>query len=86
MEMLDSDNVDDDVELIDETEQNGEVDEELRKKIEETMREQGVLGGEDDEDDASDLDDEAMVAFDEKLAEVFKQKKLEKNADKSKFL
>lgn len=71
---------DDDVEMIDmdnieeESEDDGDVDEELRQKIEEAMKAQGINAV----DDASDeeLDDEAMSAFDDKLAEVFKQKKI----------
>ncbi|GAA5816212.1 hypothetical protein MFLAVUS_009738 [Mucor flavus] len=77
----DEDSEDDDVEMIDmdnieeESEDDDEdVDEELRQKIEEAMKAQGINAV----DDASDeeLDDEAMAAFDEKLAEVFKQKKI----------
>lgn len=77
----DEDSEDDDVEMIDmdnieeESEDDDEdVDEELRQKIEEAMKSQGINAV----DDASDeeLDDEAMAAFDEKLAEVFKQKKI----------
>lgn len=71
---------DDDVEMIDmdnieeESDDDEDVDEELRQKIEEAMKAQGIHAL----DDASDeeLDDEAMAAFDEKLAEVFKQKKI----------
>ncbi|KAI8145824.1 DNA polymerase phi-domain-containing protein [Fennellomyces sp. T-0311] len=91
----DMDEVDSDVEIIEdvdmdgeddseeeeseEEEENGEVDEELRQKVEEAMRNQGVLGGEDDEDE--DLDDEAMFGFDDKLAEIFKQKQLANGKD-----
>ncbi|KAG2210865.1 hypothetical protein INT47_000019 [Mucor saturninus] len=79
----DDDSEDDDVEMIDmdnieeESEDEGDVDEELRQKIEEAMKAQGINAV----DDASDeeLDDEAMSAFDDKLAEVFKQKKILKD-------
>ncbi|KAI8362755.1 DNA polymerase phi-domain-containing protein [Blakeslea trispora] len=72
VEMIDMD----DVEEIDEDEEDEEVDEELRQKIEEAMKAQGIHA--DDESD-EDLDDDAMAAFDEKLAEVFRQKKIAKN-------
>ncbi|CEP07442.1 hypothetical protein, partial, partial [Parasitella parasitica] len=80
----DEDSEDDDVEMIDmddieeiESEDDeGEVDEELRQKIEEAMKAQGINAVDDSDDE---LDDEAMAAFDEKLAEVFKQKKIAKN-------
>ncbi|CEI97277.1 hypothetical protein RMCBS344292_11413 [Rhizopus microsporus] len=77
------DEEDDDVEMIDaddieeiEDEDNEDVDEELRQKVEEAMKAQGINAVDDESDE--DLDDEAMAAFDEKLAEVFKQKKLAK--------
>ncbi|KAI7903361.1 DNA polymerase phi-domain-containing protein [Cokeromyces recurvatus] len=70
VEMIDMD----DVEEIDE-EDEGEVDEELRQKVEEAMRAQGV-NAVDGESDEELLDDDAMTAFDEKLAEIFKQKKI----------
>ncbi|KAG0178693.1 DNA-directed DNA polymerase [Apophysomyces sp. BC1034] len=76
VEMLEMDS---DVEMIDD--EDGEVDEELRQKVEEAMKSQGLLPGENDDDEA-DLDDDAMVAFDEKLAEVFKQKKIESKEKK----
>ncbi|KAI8381420.1 DNA polymerase phi-domain-containing protein [Radiomyces spectabilis] len=77
VEMLDMD----DVEIEEEDDDEEEVDEEFRRKIEEAMKQQGVLAGDDDEDE--ELDDEAMEAFDEKLAEVFRQKKLEKSEKKN---
>ncbi|KAF7729634.1 DNA-directed DNA polymerase [Apophysomyces ossiformis] len=76
VEMLEMDS---DVEMIDDEE--GEVDEELRQKVEEAMKSEGLLPGENDDEEA-DLDDEAMAAFDEKLAEVFKQKKIESKEKK----
>ena len=95
------DDVDSDVEVIedvemeddedsdeedDDEEENGEVDEELRRKVEEAMRNQGVLGGDDDEEEDEDLDDEAMFGFDDKLAEIFKQKQLASGKHNSKFI
>lgn len=81
----DEDSEDDDVEMIDmdaiddaESEDDeGDVDEELRQKIEEAMKAQGINAVDDELDE--DLDDDAMAAFDEKLAEVFRQKKIIKN-------
>ncbi|KAI9497819.1 DNA polymerase phi-domain-containing protein [Zychaea mexicana] len=64
----------------DDEEENGEVDEELRRKVEEAMRNQGVLAGEDDTEDEN-LDDDAMFGFDDKLAEIFKQKRLVSGKD-----
>ncbi|KAL7313927.1 DNA-directed DNA polymerase [Mucor circinelloides] len=79
----DEDSEDDDVEMIDmddidevESEDDeGDVDEELRQKIEEAMKAQGINAVDDSDEE---LDDDAMAAFDEKLAEVFKQKKIAK--------
>jgi DNA polymerase phi len=86
VELVDQDESDDDdVMEIDQDEgdeQNGVVDEELRRKVEEAMRSQGILG--DDSEEEELLDDDAMEAFDEKLAEIFKQKKMEKQDKKSK--
>ncbi|CAO3684400.1 unnamed protein product [Rhizopus stolonifer] len=78
---------DDDVEMLDmddsgeddddnEEDEEDDVDEELRQKIEEAMKSEGVNAV----DDASDeeIDDDAMEAFDEKLAEVFRLKKIAK--------
>ncbi|RCH82572.1 DNA-directed DNA polymerase, partial [Rhizopus stolonifer] len=79
----DEDEEDDDVEMIDmddveeiESEDDEEVDEELRQKIEEAMKAQGINAVDDSDEE---LDDDAMAAFDEKLAEVFKQKKIAKS-------
>ncbi|KAI9274442.1 DNA polymerase phi-domain-containing protein [Phascolomyces articulosus] len=92
----DMDEVDSDVEVIEDVEmeededdseesededENGEVDEELRRKVEEAMRNQGVLGGDDDDEEDEDLNDEAMFGFDDKLAEIFKQKRLANGKD-----
>ena len=73
VEMLDMDGVSDDDQ---EDDDEGEVDEELRQKIEEAMKAQGINA---EEGSDEDLDDDAMAAFDEKLAEVFKQKKILKD-------
>lgn len=80
----DEDSEDDDVEMIDmddveveSEDDDAEVDEELRQKIEEAMKAQGINALDDVSDE--ELDDDAMVAFDEKLAEVFKQKKILKD-------
>lgn len=86
VELVDQDESDDDdvmeIDQDEEDEQNGMVDEELRRKVEEAMRSQGILG--DDSEEEELLDDDAMEAFDEKLAEIFKQKKMEKQDKKSK--
>ncbi|CAO3670180.1 unnamed protein product [Umbelopsis ramanniana] len=76
------DDDDDDVEIDEDDDED--VDEELRNKIQEAMKSQGILAGSDDEDeDMDDLDDDQMEAFDEKLAEIFRQKKVEKNDRKN---
>ncbi|KAL0096977.1 DNA polymerase phi-domain-containing protein [Phycomyces blakesleeanus] len=71
--------MDSDVEMIEEDDDE-EMDEDLKRKVEEAMKAQGILGTEDD--DEADLDDEAMAAYDEKIAEVFKQKKIAKTEQK----
>ncbi|KAI9023102.1 DNA polymerase phi-domain-containing protein [Phycomyces nitens] len=71
--------MDSDVEMIEEDDEE-EMDEDLKRKVEEAMKAQGILG--DDDDEEADLDDEAMVAFDDKIAEVFKQKKIAKTEQK----
>ncbi|KAI8080065.1 DNA polymerase phi-domain-containing protein [Halteromyces radiatus] len=80
-DVMEEDEDDDEEEDEDDDEENGEVDEELRQKLEEAMRNQGILG--DNSDDEELLDDEAMEAFDEKLAEIFRQKKVEKQNKKN---
>ncbi|KAF9582128.1 DNA-directed DNA polymerase [Lunasporangiospora selenospora] len=62
-----------------------DVDEELRKKVAEAL---GVKStGSDDEEDEDEeedlLDDDQMMAFDEKLNEIFRQKKLAKAQQKN---
>ncbi|CDS09480.1 hypothetical protein LRAMOSA10840 [Lichtheimia ramosa] len=87
-EEMDSDveeiEMDSDVDMEEEDEDDdASVDEELRQKVEETMRQQGVLAGDDDDEENEELlDDDAMADFDDKLAEVFKQKHLEKKEKK----
>lgn len=66
----------------DQESENEPVDEELRQKVEEAMRSQGVLAGENESESDDEWDDEAMEKFDEKLAEVFKQKMLQKQQQK----
>ncbi|ORX57494.1 hypothetical protein DM01DRAFT_1334110 [Hesseltinella vesiculosa] len=76
VEILDSD-----VEMID-GDNDDQVDEELRQQLEQAMREQGVLANEDDSDEEL-LGDDAMEAFDEKLAEIFRERKKDKQDPKS---
>ncbi|KAF7304662.1 hypothetical protein MKEN_01180100 [Mycena kentingensis (nom. inval.)] len=74
---------------IDEESDDGEVDPELRRKIEEALRVNGVGvdSGEDGSEGESDeelMDDEQMLAVDEQLAQVFKMReggKRGKNVD-----
>lgn len=72
VEMIDMDDIDD----IESEDDEGDVDEELRQKIEEAMKAQGINALDDSDEE---LDDDAMAAFDDKLAEVFKQKKILKD-------
>ncbi|KAG0749780.1 hypothetical protein G6F57_001649 [Rhizopus arrhizus] len=74
VEMIDMDDIDEEEE--EEEEEEEDVDEELRQKVEEAMKSQGINAVDDESDE--ELDDDAMAAFDEKLAEVFKQKKIAK--------
>ncbi|KAI8907298.1 DNA polymerase phi-domain-containing protein [Gorgonomyces haynaldii] len=62
----DDDEMDEDEE--EEEEEEEPVDEELKQKIQEAL-------GNDEEEELSDLDDDQMAQFDEKLAEIFKQKR-----------
>ncbi|KAF9185678.1 DNA-directed DNA polymerase [Haplosporangium sp. Z 767] len=61
---------------------NEPVDEEFRKKLAAALNVKDV--GDDDEDESEEelLDDDQMMAFDEKLNEIFKQKKLAKTQQK----
>lgn len=69
VEMIDMDDIDE----VESEDDEGDVDEELRQKIEEAMKAQGINALDDSDEE---LDDDAMAAFDDKLAEVFKQKKI----------
>ncbi|KAI8879206.1 hypothetical protein K501DRAFT_227075 [Backusella circina FSU 941] len=80
------DEEDDDVEMVDmsdveeeEEDENDDVDEELRQKIAEAMKAEGIDANDDSDEE---INDDAMAAFDEKLAEVFKQKKILKDEKK----
>ncbi|KAI9246187.1 DNA polymerase phi-domain-containing protein [Sporodiniella umbellata] len=69
MDESDSDNEDND-------EDDTDVDEELRQKIEIAMQSEGINAVDSESDE--EIDDEAMAAFDDKLAEVFRLKKIAK--------
>ncbi|KAL1914929.1 uncharacterized protein VTP21DRAFT_7845 [Calcarisporiella thermophila] len=63
-------------------EEDEEVDEELRRKVAEALEiEAEAASAKEKEDNEEEelLNDDQMLAFDEKLAEIFKQKKLEKS-------
>ncbi|KAJ7489850.1 DNA polymerase phi-domain-containing protein [Mycena galericulata] len=63
----------------DESTDDGEVDLELRRKIEEALRVDGVAVGDSDDDSEEELmDDEQMLAVDEQLAQVFRLRESEK--------
>ncbi|KAF8934912.1 DNA-directed DNA polymerase [Dissophora ornata] len=70
-----------DMEVDEEEDDNALVDEEFRKKLAAALN---VKDGDDDEDESEEelLDDDQMMAFDEKLNEIFKQKKLAKAQQK----
>ncbi|KAJ2825143.1 DNA-directed DNA polymerase, partial [Coemansia sp. 'formosensis'] len=57
----------------------GEVDEELRRKIHEAL---GSAGAAEVEGEEEVFDDEQMTVFDDKLAEIFAQKKQQKTAER----
>ncbi|ORX59850.1 hypothetical protein BCR36DRAFT_315879 [Piromyces finnis] len=80
--MEDGDDDDDDDLDIDEDDDNEEVDEELRRKIQAVLQKKDPNSNEnlDDEEELPDLDDDEMLDFDEKLAEIFKQRKIIKNS------
>ncbi|KAG0086769.1 DNA-directed DNA polymerase [Podila epicladia] len=64
----------------DEDDDSAPVDEEFRKKLAEALK---VKDGDDDESEEEELlGDDEMMAFDEKLNEIFKQKKLAKAQEK----
>jgi DNA polymerase phi len=71
---------------MDDDASDGEVDLELRRKIEEALRINGVEAATGDSDDDSDeelMDDEQMLAVDEHLAQVFRLREGEKKTGKS---
>ena len=70
--------------LVDDDEDLDDVeDPELRKKIEEALRVNGVEAGDsDDESEEELMDDEQMLAIDEQLAAVFKARAGEKKLGK----
>ncbi|TPX59035.1 hypothetical protein SpCBS45565_g07848 [Spizellomyces sp. 'palustris'] len=55
--------------------ESGEVDEELRLKIKEALGNAAVDEEDDDSDEEEFLDDDEMEAFDDKLADIFRQRK-----------
>jgi DNA polymerase phi len=60
---------------------------ELRKKIEEALRANGIEAAVSDADDSDDseeelMDDDQMMAIDEHLTEAFRSRAIEKNGDK----
>lgn len=58
---------------------DGEVDPELRRKIAEALRVNGIDARESDDDSEEELmDDEQMLAVDEQLAQVFRLRESEK--------
>ncbi|KND01937.1 DNA-directed DNA polymerase [Spizellomyces punctatus DAOM BR117] len=66
----------------DDEEESGEVDEELRRKIKEALGNAAIDEEDDDSDEEAFLDDDEMEAFDDKLAEIFRQRKEIKTAKK----
>ncbi|KAJ7273570.1 DNA polymerase phi-domain-containing protein [Mycena haematopus] len=69
-------------EMSDDESSDGEVDPELRSKIAEALRVNGVdaASGHDDDDDSDEelMDDDQMLAVDEQLAQVFRLRESEK--------
>lgn len=67
---------------------NEEVDIELRNKIEEALRVNGIEAatGDSDEEEEELMDDEQMMAIDEQLAEVFRSRVNEKKSGKGKHI
>lgn len=86
--MEDSENVDEDED--EESQDDGvdsddaEVDLELRNKIEEALRVNGIepATGETDSEDDELMDDDQMMAIDEQLAQVFRSRMNEKKEGK----
>lgn len=75
----DADEDDDDDEDLDEA-----ADPELRRKIEEALRVNGVQAASDDESDEDLMDDDQMMAIDEQLAAVFRARADERKLGKGK--
>ncbi|KAH6576021.1 hypothetical protein BASA83_010212 [Batrachochytrium salamandrivorans] len=72
----DSDDGDDEDENNDDDDNNAPVDEELRRKITETLGKAAVTTSDNSDDsDNEGMDDDEMQAFDDKLAEIFRQRK-----------
>ncbi|KAF9969908.1 DNA-directed DNA polymerase [Actinomortierella ambigua] len=76
-----------DMEIDEDPEEDVPVDEDLRKRIAEALQMQnGAVGSSSnensDEEEEELLDDDQMMAFDEKLSEIFKQKKLAKTQER----
>lgn len=71
----------------DEDEEDEEVDLELRRKIEEALRVNGIsaaTGESDDESEEDLMDDDQMLAIDEQLSAAFKARAAEKRHGKGK--
>jgi len=85
----DDEDDDDDLDIEEDDDDNEEVDEELRRKIQAVLQKKdpnnidGTLE-EDDEEELPDLNDDEMLDFDEKLAEIFKQRKIIKTSRRGK--
>ncbi|KAJ6455722.1 DNA polymerase phi-domain-containing protein [Mycena sanguinolenta] len=79
-EHSDSDSSSDGSEMNDDESCDGEVDPELRSKIAEALRVNGVDVASGDEDDSDEelMDDDQMLAVDEQLAQVFRLRESEK--------
>jgi DNA polymerase phi len=80
--MEDGDDDDDDLD-IEEDDNDEEVDEELRRKIQAVLQKKDPNNAgelDEEEEELPDLNDDEMLDFDEKLAEIFKQRKIIKNS------
>ncbi|ORX80479.1 hypothetical protein BCR32DRAFT_327691 [Anaeromyces robustus] len=81
--MEDGDDDDDDDLDIEDDDNDEEVDEELRRKIQAVLQKKDPNNADnldEEEEELSDLNDDEMLDFDEKLAEIFKQRKIIKNS------
>jgi len=82
MEDGEDDDDDDDLDIEDD-DNDEEVDEELRRKIQAVLQKKDPNNADnldDEEEELPDLNDDEMLDFDEKLAEIFKQRKIIKNS------